>query len=254
MSSSAKKTPTGEPSSPAIGPESRSTRTFACSHIRNSTDDADHWNEAAQANCLAAEPLDGIPGHVLAVNMRGREGGANPELSADASLRAADGGSSRSLICSQAGSPAKTSPSPAEGQDSTGADPACSSSSPASQGGLFAPEGGFSLRTCPDFFPPTADATSRSYERRWPTSGSWTGPGECWTHDSSECPSGGGVSSSLRDVLHRGTVPERFFLSPRAAAGILRRAQKRGRTLPPALLAALTALASTHPDGAKRTT
>lgn len=45
-----------------------------------------------------------------------------------------------------------------------------------------------------------------------------------------------------------------FSLSPRAAAGILRRATKRGRTLPPALLAALTELASTHPDGARRTT
>lgn len=207
MSSSARRTPTGEKSSPAIGPECPSTTTWRLSEAQK------------------------------------REGVMPPEAS-HGSISYAEASRER----------AKTSPSPDEEGGSPGSDPACSSSSPGSQGSLFAPEGGCFLRTYPDFFPPTAAGISPSFERRWPTSGSWTGPGECWTHDSSECPSGGGASSSLRDVLHRGSVPEMFSLSPRAAAGILRRATKRGRTLPPALLAALTELASTHPDGARRTT
>jgi site-specific DNA-cytosine methylase len=57
----------------------------------------------------------------------------------------------------------------------------------------------------------------------------------------------------LADVLLE-TVPDRFFLSPRAAAGILRRAEKRGRELPRALAEALTALASQHQEDDKRTT
>jgi site-specific DNA-cytosine methylase len=48
---------------------------------------------------------------------------------------------------------------------------------------------------------------------------------------------------SLSDVLES-RVPPRFFLSPRAARGILRRAEKRGRKLPPRLQAALEGLAA----------
>jgi len=39
-------------------------------------------------------------------------------------------------------------------------------------------------------------------------------------------------------------VPQRFFLSPKACEGILRRAGKRGKSLPPSLHAALAAVAS----------
>lgn len=136
---------------------------------------------------------------------------------------------------------AKTSPSPADEQDSQGQGPGCSSSSHESLTLWSDPEGGCSLRTFPDFFPPTTDAISPSFSRRWPSSGFTTSPGECWTADTSECPSGGDGSSSLRDVLV-GDVPARFFLSPRAAAGILRRAEKRGRELPAALRQALREL------------
>lgn len=116
----------------------------------------------------------------------------------------------------------------------------CSSRQPESLTLFSDPEGGSSLRTFPDFFPQTADGISESFSRRWPTSGFTTSPGECWTADTSECPSGGGVFSSLPDVLEA-TVPSRFFLSPKAAAGILRRAEKRGKDLPPALGQALRA-------------
>jgi hypothetical protein len=49
----------------------------------------------------------------------------------------------------------------------------------------------------------------------------------------------------LSDILEAtGSVPQRFFLSPKACAGILRRAAKRGKKLPEALEAALQAAAS----------
>jgi len=40
-------------------------------------------------------------------------------------------------------------------------------------------------------------------------------------------------------VLERGSIPRRYFLSGKACAGILRRAAKRGKTLPPLLEQAL---------------
>ncbi len=45
--------------------------------------------------------------------------------------------------------------------------------------------------------------------------------------------------SSLSQVLVTGSIPQRYFLSARACAGILARAQKRGKQLPPSLKAAL---------------
>jgi hypothetical protein len=101
--------------------------------------------------------------------------------------------------------------------------------------------------------PPTQAPSSRWSAASSATSGFTTSPGECWIAATSECPSDGGVSSSLPDVLEA-DVPPRFYLSPKAAAGILRRARKRGRELPPALAEALRALASRHRDDGKRTT
>jgi hypothetical protein len=43
--------------------------------------------------------------------------------------------------------------------------------------------------------------------------------------------------------LETGDVPRRFFLTAKACQGILRRAEKRGKELPPALLQALQAVA-----------
>lgn len=51
-------------------------------------------------------------------------------------------------------------------------------------------------------------------------------------------PSDAGVSS-LSDILETGDVPQRFFLSPRACRGIVRRNDERGKTLVPALDRAL---------------
>ena len=48
---------------------------------------------------------------------------------------------------------------------------------------------------------------------------------------------------SLSDVLETGEVPRQYFLSAKACAGILRRADKRGKDLPEQLARALQAVA-----------
>ena len=141
-------------------------------------------------------------------------------------------------------SPARTSASPADAPDSTEREAPSSSSSHESLS-LFAPAG-FSSRTYPDYFPLTVAEISPSYSRRWPSSG-MAFAGECWTLDSSESPSEG-VECSLSDILEP-QVPSRFYLSLRAAKGILRRAEKRGRQLPSHLSAALEAVAQTTTTG-----
>jgi hypothetical protein len=54
----------------------------------------------------------------------------------------------------------------------------------------------------------------------------------------------GAVASSLSDVLETGDVPQRYFLSSTACRGILRRAEKRGKELPPQLQTALETVAT----------
>ena len=56
-----------------------------------------------------------------------------------------------------------------------------------------------------------------------------------WPNDASVC--------SLSQVLETTSIPQRFFLSSTACAGILRRADKRGKQLPPALEQALRSVA-----------
>jgi hypothetical protein len=64
------------------------------------------------------------------------------------------------------------------------------------------------------------------------------------TLNTSEWPSDAAVCS-LSDTLETGDVPQRFFLSAKACQGILRRAEKRGKKLPPLLREALEAVALT---------
>lgn len=96
---------------------------------------------------------------------------------------------------------------------------------------------GLSGKMCPEFFQQTEDGTSGHSSGRWTTSGILA-RGECLTLNTSEFPRDT-VESSLLDILETGDLPQRFFLSPTACAGILRRAEKRGRTLPKALREAL---------------
>lgn len=200
--------------SPSGGPESPSTKTFVKSTRPHSTDDAERWQESELA---------------LTLNGMDLRYPSNPSM----------------LISSQAGSRAKTSPSPGNAAGSPGNAPGCSMSSPVSST-LFDPDG-FSSRTYPDCSVATAVGTSESCLERWPTSGTaWHGGFS--THVSSECRSDeDGCSSSepsLTEILEPPqTVPAKYSLSARAAQGILRRAQRRGKSLPDHLLAALTTVA-----------
>jgi hypothetical protein len=65
----------------------------------------------------------------------------------------------------------------------------------------------------------------------------------CWTLGTLEYPNDA-VGSLLSDILETGDVPQQFFLSKTACEGILRRAEKRGKTLPPMLHEALTRVAT----------
>jgi hypothetical protein len=76
----------------------------------------------------------------------------------------------------------------------------------------------------------------------WQNSGMGS-PTEFLTLSTSEFHSAA-VACSLSDVLEVGNVPQRYFLSARACAGILRRAAKRGKELPHALYAALMAVST----------
>src|SRR3989338_292361 len=89
---------------------------------------------------------------------------------------------------------------------------------------------GLSGKTCPASCRPTEGGTLEPTSGRWANSG-MGGPTESWTLSTSEFPSAA-VASSLSDILETGDVPRRFFLSPTACAGILRRAEKRGKDLP----------------------
>jgi hypothetical protein len=66
--------------------------------------------------------------------------------------------------------------------------------------------------------------------------------GSYWMRSSREYRRGA-VACSLSEILETGPVDRRYFLSPKACAGILRRAAKRGKDLPPALRLALEAVA-----------
>jgi hypothetical protein len=62
--------------------------------------------------------------------------------------------------------------------------------------------------------------------------------GAYWMRSGSEFRNGASACS-LSEILETGQVEARYFLSARACQGILRRAEKRGKTLPTALEAAL---------------
>lgn len=71
------------------------------------------------------------------------------------------------------------------------------------------------------------------------------------TRSFSDWPNAADVSLGyLREELETGDVPSRYFLSPMACRGILRRAEKRGKELPTTLRLALKQVASgSHGQG-----
>jgi hypothetical protein len=72
---------------------------------------------------------------------------------------------------------------------------------------------------------------------RWANSG-MGGPTGCLTLKTSESHKDA-EGCLLSDILETGELPQKYYLSPTACAGILRRAEKRGKTLPHLLQAAL---------------
>jgi len=102
---------------------------------------------------------------------------------------------------------------------------------------------GSSERTSLAFCPPTGEKIWVPLSGRWETSGMGS-PTGCWTLSTSEFPNAAAVCS-LSDILESpGPHLRKYFLSAKAAQGILRRAAKRGRVLPAALQTALESLAS----------
>jgi hypothetical protein len=200
--------------------------TFVKSMRAHSAEEGDTWREQDVAPTLNGFDAGGETRAAVLVSQ-------SPE---------AEPGSESVLISSTADSRVRTSRWPASGvgfgasaavsgMSSTGCCPSCG-------------HDGRSLRMFPDCFPaePNQAPTSVSYFGGWSTSGmAW--PGGFWTRDSSASPSEG-VVCSLSAVLETRPVPRKYWLSARAAAGILRRAEKRGKTLPPRLMTALEGLAS----------
>ena len=115
----------------------------------------------------------------------------------------------------------------------------------------FAPAGG--LGTSPASCRMTEDGRVGTVSGSWGNSGTGS-PTAFLTLSSSEFHSAA-VACSLSDILERGSVPQRYYLSPRACRGILRRAERRGKALPPALLTALTQVAegATQDEGERTT-
>jgi hypothetical protein len=60
-----------------------------------------------------------------------------------------------------------------------------------------------------------------------------------WPNDAAVC--------LLSQVLERDSIPKKYYLSPKACAGILRRTDKQGKTLPKALEDALAAATEKTP-------
>lgn len=148
---------------------------------------------------------------------------------------------------------ARTSASPASGQASAGS--AAASPSPSSTLWSDTDLPPSSSRMYRDSSARIVAGTSGHSSIAWLNSG-MGGPTGFSTLATSECRSDDdGCSSSpstLSEVLEP-SAPQRFYLSARAASGILRRASKRGRELPSELATALTSLArQSAPSGASK--
>ena len=105
------------------------------------------------------------------------------------------------------------------------------------------PNGWFG-RTSPACYPVTEDSTLPHYFEGWANAGMGSHT-EFLTLSISEWPNDADVCL-LSDVLETGELPQRFFLSATACAGILRRAEKRGKVLPQALEMALNSVVYTN--------
>jgi hypothetical protein len=101
-----------------------------------------------------------------------------------------------------------------------------------------------SSKTCPACLALMEGEISSSLFEGWRNSGI-ASRGQCWTLNTVEWRNGA-TACSLSEVLETDVAPK-YFLSPKACVGILRRAEKRGKALPALLEAALKAVAFGQP-------
>jgi hypothetical protein len=133
--------------------------------------------------------------------------------------------------------PVKASPSPDCGKDSpTLAADSCSAFLRSLE---VTDLNGWSGKTSPVSCHRTEDGILAPCSGGWRSSGTG-GPIGSWTLSFSESPREG-VECLLSDVLETSDVPDRFYLSAKECAGILRRARRRKKTLPQQLRDALEA-------------
>ena len=98
-------------------------------------------------------------------------------------------------------------------------------------------------KTLPDVCHPMEDGTLVPSQGRWQNSGIHS-DGVCLTHNTLESPKDA-EESFLLDVLQDSqSISDKYCLSQKAAEGILRRAKRRGKTLPETLETALRSLIS----------
>ena len=128
-----------------------------------------------------------------------------------------------------------------------------------------------STKTCPECIRPAAVETLQPWLEKWLGANlihqkaagkipvwlsdrSDSSNGSLWMRNTSEHANSLGLSHnegdvcSLSEILETGPVARRYFLSSRACSGILRRAEKRGKQLPPMLHTALLARSAQEPD------
>lgn len=98
-------------------------------------------------------------------------------------------------------------------------------------------------KTCPDYSLPAEGVTSDASCVKWTVSGIME-HGECLMLNGSEWPSAaeGSSACSLTSILEPNAAPK-YYLSKKACAGILRRAARRKKNLPPLLHSALERIA-----------
>jgi len=158
-------------------------------------------------------------------------------------------GEALQMLCAE-GSPVRISPS--LGDELASTERAAGSSGTSLIWPVDLIRDGSCWRTCQDSLLTMLGVASDPCSLDWTNSGTWA-RGRLWMRAGSESRSDAAGSSSLRAVLELET-PERFSLSAKAASGILRRAERRGRTLPEPLAVALRSLAAgdvepTRPPG-----
>lgn len=148
-------------------------------------------------------------------------------------------------ISSMAGSHVKTYPSPEDGPDSL-ATKAVSGLSSLESLANYGQDGAAS-RMFRGFAAQTADVISPASSPTWMNSGSMR-RGQLWTLNTSESRNVApacSLSEVLEELDPENPAQRRYWLSPRAARGILRRALRRGRPLPERLVRRLVEIGGT---------